>query len=41
MRDALPHTRERSDGSMIKCDGAWPGEQIERLRAWIADGAPA
>ena len=27
-------------GSM-PCDGAWPDEQIELFRAWLADGTPA
>lgn len=26
-----------SDGSM-PCDGAWPQEQVELFRRWIADG---
>lgn len=31
---------ELAAGSM-PCDGAWPDEQIELFRAWIADGTPA
>lgn len=27
-------------GSM-PCDGAWPSEQVEIFRAWLADGTPA
>jgi hypothetical protein len=23
------------------CDGAWPDEQVELFRAWLADGATA
>ena len=29
-----------ADGDM-PCDGAWPPEQVERFRSWIAAGAPA
>jgi len=29
-----------ASGSM-PCDGAWPSEQVEIFRAWLADGAPA
>ena len=25
----------------MPCDGAWPDEQVELFRAWIADGTPA
>jgi hypothetical protein len=28
------------DGSM-PCDGAWPDDQVDRLAAWVAQGAPA
>jgi hypothetical protein len=28
------------DGSM-PCDGAWPDEQIDLFRGWIAQGTPA
>jgi hypothetical protein len=28
-----------ADGSM-PCDGAWPAEQIELFRSWIAAGTP-
>jgi hypothetical protein len=27
-------------GSM-PCDGAWPSEQVEIFRSWLADGTPA
>jgi hypothetical protein len=27
-------------GSMA-CDGAWPDEQVELFRAWLAGGTPA
>jgi len=29
-----------ASGSM-PCDGAWPSEQVEIFRAWLADGTPA
>jgi hypothetical protein len=29
-----------ADGSM-PCDGGWPKEQVDRLRAWIEAGKPA
>jgi hypothetical protein len=29
-----------ADGDM-PCDGPWPPEKVEILRAWIADGTPA
>jgi hypothetical protein len=29
-----------SDGTM-PCDGAWPEDQVERFRQWIAEGSPA
>lgn len=29
-----------ASGSM-PCDGAWPEEQVEVFRSWIADGTPA
>jgi hypothetical protein len=29
-----------ADGAM-PCDGAWPPEQVELFRSWVADGAPA
>jgi hypothetical protein len=25
----------------MPCDGAWPDEQVELFRAWLADGTPA
>ena len=28
-------------GGNMPCDGAWPDEQVELFRAWIADVAPA
>jgi hypothetical protein len=28
-------------GGNMPCGGAWPHEQVELFRAWIADGAPA
>jgi hypothetical protein len=28
------------DGSM-PCDGAWSDDQVDRLAAWVAQGAPA
>jgi hypothetical protein len=32
---------EQLAGGTMPCDGAWPGEQVELFRAWLADGAPA
>ena len=29
---------ERLVAGNMPCDGAWPPEQIERFRRWIADG---
>ena len=29
-----------ADGSM-PCDGAWPEEQVETFRKWVAAGCPA
>jgi hypothetical protein len=28
-------------GGNMPCGGAWPDEQVELFRSWIADGAPA
>jgi hypothetical protein len=28
------------EGAM-PCDGAWPAEQVELFRRWVAEGAPA
>ena len=25
---------------VMPCDGAWPHENVERLRGWIAEGSP-
>ena len=27
-------------GRNMPCEGAWTDEQVELLRAWLADGAP-
>ncbi|HZC75829.1 MAG TPA: hypothetical protein VE220_07635 [Gaiellaceae bacterium] len=29
------------DAGSMPCDGAWPDNQVELFRAWLADGAPA
>jgi hypothetical protein len=29
-----------ADGDM-PCDGAWPAEQVELFRSWVATGTPA
>ena len=31
--------QQLSAGTM-PCDGAWPGEQVERFRRWIQEGTP-
>jgi hypothetical protein len=31
---------ERLDAGSMPCDGAWPAEQVEAFRAWIASGKP-
>ena len=28
-------------GGHMPCDGAWPEEQVELFRGWVAAGAPA
>ena len=32
---------ERLEGGSMPCDGAWPEEQIELFRTWLAAGCPA
>jgi hypothetical protein len=32
---------ERLSGGSMPCDGAWPEEQIELFRGWMAAGCPA
>jgi hypothetical protein len=32
---------ERLSGGSMPCDGAWPEEQIELFRSWMAAGSPA
>jgi hypothetical protein len=32
---------ERLSGGSMPCDGAWPAEQIELFRSWMAAGCPA
>ena len=32
---------ERLSGGSMPCDGAWPPEQIELFRGWIAADCPA
>ena len=32
---------ERLSGGSMPCDGAWPEEQIELFRSWMAAGCPA
>ena len=29
---------ERLEAGDMPCDGAWPSEQVETFRKWIADG---
>jgi hypothetical protein len=31
---------ERVDDGVMPCDGAWPREQVDLLRAWIDAGSP-
>jgi hypothetical protein len=31
---------ESLETGVMPCDGAWPEENVERLRAWVADGSP-
>jgi hypothetical protein len=28
-------------GGKMPCDGAWPGEQVDKLQQWIDAGTPA
>ena len=37
-KDAILGRLELGD---MPCDGAWPEEQVEVFRSWIADGTPA
>jgi len=32
---------ERLEGGSMPCDGAWPNDQIELFRSWVAAGCPA
>ena len=32
---------ERLEGGSMPCDGAWPKDQIELFRSWVASGCPA
>jgi hypothetical protein len=32
---------ERLEGGSMPCDGAWPNDQIELFRRWVAAGCPA
>jgi hypothetical protein len=32
---------ERLSGGSMPCDGAWPEEQMELFRGWMAAGCPA
>ena len=32
---------ERLEGGSMPCDGAWPEDQIDRFRSWMAAGCPA
>jgi hypothetical protein len=32
---------ERLEGGSMPCDGAWPNDQIEVFRSWVAAGCPA
>jgi hypothetical protein len=38
--NAQPIYERLADGSM-PCDGAWPPEQVARLRGWIDAGTPS
>jgi hypothetical protein len=37
-RDAI---LDRLAAGNMPCDGAWPSEQVELFRGWIAEGTPA
>jgi hypothetical protein len=37
-RDAI---LDRLAAGNMPCDGAWPSEQVELFRSWIAEGTPA
>jgi hypothetical protein len=32
---------ERLEEGTMPCDGAWPADQVETFRAWVAEGMPA
>ena len=32
---------ERLQDGTMPCDGAWPGEQVDKLQQWIDAGTPA
>ena len=32
---------ERLEGGSMPCDGAWPKEQVELFRSWVAADCPA
>ena len=41
VRDNADKILERLSGGSMPCDGAWPPEQIELFRSWMAAGCPA
>ena len=32
---------DRLEAGTMPCDGAWPPDQTEKFKQWIADGTPA
>ena len=41
VKDHAEEILERLEAGSMPCDGAWPREQTEKFRQWIADGMPA
>ncbi|HKA48033.1 MAG TPA: hypothetical protein VKK19_00425 [Candidatus Dormibacteraeota bacterium] len=41
VKDHSEEILERLEAGTMPCDGAWPREQAEKFRQWIADGMPA
>ena len=41
VKDHAEEILERLEGGSMPCDAAWPPEQTEKFRQWIADGMPA
>src|SRR2546430_17535579 len=38
VRDNAEAILERLESGAMPCDGAWPEEQVEKVRRWMSDG---